>query len=78
VVAIGDTMTLDRRVLFPISMTGYEEVTGGVACSVASTTGRSLKLVFALYASIPVVVRNHQHMGCLLLPRGPVMTASIP
>jgi len=62
-----DSMTLDIGVLIAISMTGY-----------ASSNGRSLKLVLALYALIPVVVMNHQYIGFLLLPRGPVMTASIP
>jgi len=64
-----DSMTLDIGVLFAISMIDY-----------ASSNGRSLKLVLALYASasIPVVVLNHQYIGFLLLPRGPVMTASIP
>jgi len=61
----------------PISMTGYVDDLGAKG-SVESSTGRSLKLDLALYASIPIVVRNHQYMGFLLLPRGPVMTASIP
>jgi len=65
----SDTMTLvDIRVLFAL-MTGYAS---------SDSSGKSLKLVFALYASIPVVVLNHQYIGFLLLPRGPVMTASIP